>query len=373
MKARRLLTIAAAALLLSGCNAGSFGVGVQRLMSDIVFGLEGKHQPKPPQQPALPPPPALPGFGSYSYPPDNTQASCPSAAPGTPADKVATSNITGVAQDGTYKWYSTYTRRSGSSSTETSGFERRYVENAQQLPDDPSSNAGVPDHTYTWLVMQPDPFQDGYVDQMTFVAHTYSNEDNVPESNNPDQSVPVLGNWDPAAGIDLTLLQRFKAGNPKPVETYQPASPGLLIFTLPVPTAAGGASTPVGNAALPPSDPSGSNNYGWQFTANDAAHQWSEQITAFEGNQRKTIDACGTIINAWPVSADLSINKIDPATGTPYTSPLKLHWDYFVAPQYGGLVVKQRLTGDGGYGSTVDTLETIGSLTILPLPKKGSG
>ena len=122
-RVRRTLTFAAAGLVLSGCGPTGFSVGMERLISNVVFGVfNPKPQPSPQAEP-LPEAPSIPlplsiDFGA-NLPVDNSP--CPEAPPGTPADKAATTNVDSTSTDGEYRWYSTYTRTpSGSVAVRTS-------------------------------------------------------------------------------------------------------------------------------------------------------------------------------------------------------------------------------------------------------------
>jgi hypothetical protein len=375
-RVRRSVTFIAAALVLSGCGPVGFNVGMERLISNVIFGVPQPAKPAPAPEAAPLPPPELPSLDNFQIPGNPTQPSaCPEATPGTPADRAATTDISDVADDGVYKWYSSYSRTpngSTSGATVTSDFEAREVKLAQQLADDPSSAVGTPDHVYTWTEVKPDPFQDGYIDVLKFVAHTYSNLDNPPATF--IVSVQSGGNYDPNGGIDLVDLQRFAPGKSTPVEEFNPAgpagtNPGLLIFALPVPGANNPIVTPPTSPPVPLPGQSSNNLFSWTETAADPAHQWTETIQGVQGNQRVALNACGSVIDAWPAEATLTITKTNPATGQPYTSPLTLTWIYYVAPQYGGLIVNEQISGDGGYGSSVKTDETIASLQVAPLPK----
>jgi hypothetical protein len=386
---RKSLTFAALAMFLSGCGPTGFNVGMERLISNVVFGMfQPKPQPSPQELPPLQAPsiplPASIDFGS-NLPADNSP--CPEAPPGTPADKAATTNVDSAATNGMYKWYSSYNRSvsgPGGGGSATSGFETREVIDAHYVGQDASSVGGQPDYVYQWTEVKPDPWQTGYVDELTYQARTYSNLDNPPATF--ILSATYSGNYDPDAGIDLIDLKRFKGTGRSGTlaEEFAPTqashtvngqvfsgTPGLLIFTLPVPGTSAGLPVVGGQPPSPVPNPTsnGTNQFGWQAQASDPTHQWTEQINAFEGNQRVVVDACGAVVDGWPVTATLTISKNDPATGTPYTSPLTITWKYIVAPQYGGIIVSESFDGDSGYGSTVKTQEVLGSLQIAPLPK----
>ncbi|HEX6489280.1 MAG TPA: hypothetical protein VF137_10495 [Candidatus Dormibacteraeota bacterium] len=388
---RRALTLFAVGLALSACGPSGFEVGMERLISNVVFGFQ---QPKPAEQPQAPflPPPSLPllpatfPFGNPLAP--AAQEPCPTAPPGTPGE-AATTNVDKAAKNGLYKWFSSYQRTpTGGTGSTSSGFETRKIQGAKYDGTDVASAGAQTSYVYEWTSVQPDPFQQGYVDVLSFQSHSYSNLDNPPGTavETPQSS----GNYDPYGGIDLTDLKRYDATN-KLVEEFAPTSgsqtiggqtfsgtPGLLIFTLPVPGVSAGPPL-IGNPPYqgqypptplpyPPYAP-GDNRFSWQATASDSAHQWTEVITAFEGNQRVVVDACGSVVDAWPMTTTLQITKNNPDTSLPYTAPLTLTWNFDVAPQFGGLIVYQTIQGDGGYGDTVKTQELLGSLQVAPLPK----
>jgi len=364
MKLRRGALVLALLLVLSGCGPTSFGVGMQKILSDILFG-QPKPKPTPVQTPEIPLPPitSLPPV-SFTLPPNP----CPSAPLGAPALKEAQVNVDNPPQDGVYRWMGTYQRKGAGSPVPTtfSGFENRLLEQSTDLGDYPATPLqGQPDHHFTFKTVQPDPYVAGDTEVITYTMQTYS-----PVNYN---AALIQDNFDPNGGIDITDITRLDATG-QPIEEFAPVKNGtngngvgVLIFALPLP--AGNS----GNTGLPTPDAPNPAQFSWEYASSDPVNNWTIRIAASESNKRVRVDACGQIVDGWPVSANVLITKNDPATKVPYAAPLAQTWNFVIAPQYGGIIVSESITGDAGNGATINTNEQIASLDWPPLPKTGGG
>ena len=345
-------------LAIAGCGPTTFSAGMQRILSNILFG-----QPAPKKTPApLPPPPpaALPPIPIAPPPVVARQNPCPSAPVGSPALRPIDVNVSAPAQNGTYKWlaYSQIRGTAGNSGVR-SEFEQHYIEQAKQEADFPANPLqGQPDHHFTFTEVLPDMEVPGYTDIVSYAVQTYS-----PVNYN---AIAFQDNFDPNGGVDITEIQRLDAAGNQ-VEDFNPVKngngEGVLIFALPLPAGNGG------NSGLPTPDAPDPDHFSWEYATSDPVSQWTIQIAASELNKQERVDACGQIVDAWPVEAKLFITKKDPATGLPYPNQLEQDWKYWVAPQYGGMIVKQSLSGDIGNGGTIDFFDQLASLDIAPLPR----
>ncbi len=354
---RRGITALGLVLVLSACGPSTFGVGMQKILSDILFG-QPKPTPTPIPSPYVPLPPLTFVPPVISLPADP----CPSAPVGTPALKEAEVNVDAPPQDGVYRWMSTYQRipagvRYG---VAQSGFENRLIEDSKADPDYPATPVqGQPDHHFEFTTVQPDPYVEGDTEVITYSEQTYSpvNYNSALEQNN----------FDPNGGIDITDIKRLDAHG-QTIEEFAPVKngngEGLLIFALPLP--AGNS----GNTGLPAPDAPSATEFSWEYAASDPVSQWTIRIAASEGNKRVRVDACGQIVEGWPVSANVLIQKNDPATNAPYPGPLSQTWNFIIAPQYGGIIVSEAIDGDAGNGAVIHTSAQLATLDWPPLPAK---
>ena len=360
---RRVALVLALLVTLSGCGPVTFGVGMQKILSDILFG-----QPKPKPTPVVSPETSLPPI--FIPPPAVTLPTdpCPVAPVGSPALKEAEVNVDNPPQNGVYRWMGTYQRQAAGSPAGTvySNFENRYLLGSTNLGDYPATPLqGQPDHHFQFTTVQPDPYVRGDSEIITYTEQTYS-----PVNYN---AALVQNNFDPNGGIDITEIRRVDQTG-RTIEDFAPVKDGtngngegVLIFALPLP--AGNS----GNTGLPTPDAPNPSSFSWEYATTDPVSQWTVRIAASEGNKRVRVDACGQIVDGWPVSANVQITKNDPATGLPYPSPLNQTWNYIVAPQYGGIIVMESITGDAGNGATIKTNEQLASLDWPPLPKGVGG
>lgn len=361
MKLRQALLGVLLLVTLSACGPATFGVGMQRILSDILFGQPKPPAPKPVPSPETPLPPitTLPDF---NFPePVNP---CPSAPVGTPALKESEVNVDAPPTDGVYKWMSSYHySQPGSFGPLRSGFDTRLIESSQNVGDYPATPAqGQPDHHFRFTEVMPDPYVKGDTQVITYDEQTYSPID--------FNSASEQNNLDPNGGIDITDIKRLDPKG-KIIEEFNPVKngngAGLLVFALPLPAGNGG------NTTGPTPDAPSSTEFSWEFTASDPVSQWTIRLAGSESNHRVRVDACGQIVDGWPVTANVQIVKNDPTTGIPYAGPLNQFWAFVVAPQYGGIIVQEAITGDAGNGATIAIQDQIASLDEQPLPAGTGG
>ena len=362
MKTRKALIAGLLLIVLSACTPATYGVGMQKILSDILFG-----QPKPPPSPSPAPSPETPLPPITFLPPPSLPEAvdpCPSAPLGTPALKESETNVDAPPTDGVYKWLtSTHYVPAGSVSAVTSGFDTRLIEQSANLGDYPATPAqGQPDHHFQFTEVMPDPYEKGATEVITYQEQTYSPIDY--------NSASLQNNEDPNGGIAITDIKRF---DPKGnlIEEFNPVKngngAGVLVFALPLPAGNNG------NTDAPTPDAPSTTEFSWEFTSVDPVSQWTIRIAGSEGSHRVRVDACGQIVDGWPVDANVQITKSDPTTHLPYAGPLNQVWHYVVAPQYGGLIVLETISGDAGNGATISISDQIASLDEAPLPPKTGG
>lgn len=360
----RLAGLVALGALLTGCSKPGFLISVEAPLSNILFGAKTSAS-TPAPAPAVPtPPPAppealvppqlfptddLPKFPIFAA--SGVKGVCSNAPFGAGAAVEATAGSDTPPQAGRYKWYSSYTEynASGRPTNYQVGFEDRLVTNVQQQPDTQATQTGNTIHHWTFDTVQPDPSLNGGTLVISYKVQTYSDLDNNQASITVGANtgaIPTEANVDPDGGVAIHQIQRFDHGG-KLIETFAPST-DLLLETLPVVSGGG---------------------YNWDFKAVDASHNWTMEISATPGGTRVEVDACGTIVDGWPVDATVTTTKND-ASGTPHAQMVQ-QWHYVVAPQYGGIVILLNISGDTEYGS-VGVIGKLGSLVVRSLTAKSS-
>lgn len=318
---RRVRTTAAcllAAVSLSACGAPTLTADMQRIITNILFGVPtAKPQAQPSVPPLVPPVPYAPPL-DFGFPPlTPRQNPCPVAPPGTPADAPAATTVSGIAAAGARRWQGIYQATDSQNvTTYRSGFETRYFVNPKNDGTVPDPFTSEPVYKYEYTEIQPDYMEAGVHDQITYVIQTNSAVNNNAATYN--------GNQDPNAGVAISDFQRLRDKDNSKIEEFKPTNNNLLVFPLPLDAASLGS-------------------YYWDFTASDPVDSWSESIFGLASNQRTLVNACGAFVEGWPVQAWIIIHKNDPSTGQPETTPLEDYWNYVVAPQYGGLVVSRKM------------------------------
>ena len=334
------LALVVLALFTSACvSQGDPKVAVTKVEADLVFGVK---EPEPPATPAntniddeLPPeafdPADLSDFGDLSgadlnfgaLPPAEPLGECPAAPPTAVAEKAADVNVTGLPQVGIYKWQRDGTQKPAGSSPETPGtkidtFERRIVRNVKQ--ESPT--------VHSFETVQPD------ISGKSVVVTTFRVRTDALNRDSTGAGLPVAGPrvGEPDRGVSIARIETIDAqGNT--VSEFTPSTP-VLILPLPVSTNEEYQSVGV--------DPR---------TGNSLVHR--AHVLA-----RERVDACGEVVDGWAVEAEQTSSDPDAPVVT---------YRYLVAPQYGGLIVSEKLNYSSG-GLDNEFLFQLGQVDPDPLP-----
>lgn len=330
--------VLALALLTSGCiSQGDPNVHVTKVEADLVFGVT---EPEPPTAPAntnvsdeLPPEAfgfdELPDFDEFpdsdfpelpSFQPE-PPGECPTAPPTAVAERPADVNITGMAEEGRYRWQRDGVQKPAGSDEPgkiIDTFERRIVRNIKKV--------SATEHTFE--TVQPDISGDNVI-VTTFQVRTDAlNRDST------GSGLPVAGPriGEPDRGVAITGIETLDSqGNT--VSEFNPSTP-VLILPLPVSTNEEYQSVGV--------DPR---------TGNTLVHR--AHVLA-----RERVDACGEVVDGWAVEAE--------QTTSDENAPV-VSYRYLVAPQYGGLIISEKLNYSSG-GLDHEFLFRLGEVDPDPLP-----
>ncbi|MFN2462862.1 MAG: hypothetical protein ABR573_03035 [Candidatus Dormibacteria bacterium] len=359
-------------LFVGGCGipGGGLALSVERKLSDIVFGeptAPKVHAPARPQGPAAPVdagvqlPPIFVGGDVISSNPYTFRkrkappSVCPTAPPGTAAELPAGADSDKAPKEGKYQWLTGYVARDskGVPLNAFSDFETRTIQNVKTFPDQQATFASQTIHHWTFDMVQPDhaPDNPGGTITTSFSTKTWSDLN--------QNSAFYNNNIDPQDGVAITQIVRndVRGGQVdifQPTATYEtnaayntsnptnPSPPGsgggyLLLFTLPV----------------------ASGSYSWDFNAVDQTHQWTMEVNAQTTGRRTLVDACGEVIDGWPVTATVTTNK-----GT--RTGMVQQWSYVFATQYGAIPIVYQISGDTTFGS-VNTQEKLAHVAVAPL------
>jgi len=359
---RRLVAATVLVCSLSGCGSiKGFAFAVENRVASIFFGAvpHTLTQPTP-----IPAPAAVPASADqfpsqdFTFPdsqpsfhiPSSKPQACPSAPLGTPAEAAAGTNSLVPPVPGAYKFYTTYlTRNSSGAATVRTQFETRYITNVSPDSVTPSAFSSNTIHNYTFQELLPDPSIVGGHEVLSFAVKTYSDINN--------NAVFYEGNNDPAGGLALTGITRY-APDHSVIESWSPP-PSTPVLLLDYPVVVGNNQGAAGNS-----------NYSWDFTGADPGSQWTVEVNAIAGATRALVDACGKVVEGWPVTATVTMNKKDPTTGVPFTGPVVQTWHYVVAPEYGSLIVEMSVDGPNpsGTSASLTTYEKLASVDFGALP-----
>lgn len=304
------LTAVALAVMSSACGPKpGLEVGVKDYPTSIIFG--GKKKPAP-----LPPLPAIvpsPYFPSFIEPPAPLPVYVPPPLPLPPPPACKLPNldaevpaVPAAAADGPKDGASTYT---------VAGFTREgTVEKPLPAKQVRAVKRGAADAvSITWDVATT-------TDTGTYTV-TYALLHPLSDSSLDGLYIRRVVTTDKTGAV---------------VEAFDPTGEGLRIFAQP---AANGTS--------------------WNSGAADPLRGTSMRLTGMVKDKER-LNICGTIVEAWSSVVSIDVDKVDPQTGDSVTSHIDA--TYTVAPQYGGLIiadkVKQRLGHQLDNGDThVDTGE----------------
>lgn len=317
---------------------------VQAMSTDVAFGVE---VPEPAGEPVAAPAEPLPatasdggfeppairprgdlGSSDFGSPPGlpslpvTPPQECPSAPPTAAAEEPASENVLRTPTEGVYRW-----KREGKQSIITAagqpvevaigGFEKRIVRNVVETGET----------SFTFDVVRP------LLNRSAVSITTYGVE-TEPTQYQPG-GVPVIdaprGN-EPEGGLTLKkIVIQEEDGS----ETSFNPSVGLLYIGLPV----------------VPSE---------RFTSS-AVDGRSGQSIVHEAKVlgRDRIDACGDLVDGWRVEA--TQNRTDAAG--------EVSFDYLVAPQLGGLLIREEIEQTDFDGNTIQVTYTLAQLEPDPLPE----
>lgn len=338
---RPALALVVLALVSTACvSQGDPKVAVTKVEADLVFGVK---EPEPPATPAntnvdedLPPeafePAELDEFGVFDPADDKLKdlptraeplSECPSAPPTAVAEKAADVNVTGMPKVGLYRWQRDGTQKPAGSGPEVPGtkidtFERRIVRNLKQ----------VSPTVHTFETVQPD------IGGTNVIITTFRVRTDALNRDSTGAGLPIAGPrvGDPDRGVAITRIETVDArGNT--VSEFNPSTP-VLILPLPVSTNEEYQSVGV--------DPR---------TGNSLVHR--AHVMA-----RERVDACGEVVDGWAVEAE--------QTTSDQNAPV-VKYRYLVAPQYGGLIISEKLNYSSG-GVDNEFLFRLGQVDPDPLP-----
>lgn len=329
----------ALALFTSACvSEGDPKVAVTKVEADLVFGVK---EPEPPASPAntdvdeeLPPsafdPADLSDFGDFGGNPslpglpnsDEPISECPPAPPTAVAEKAVDVNITGLPAVGIYKWQRDGTQKPAGSEepgTKIDTFEKRIVRNIKKESDT----------VHTFETVQPD------ISGKNIVITTFRVRTDALNRDSTGAGLPVAGPrlGEPDRGVAISRIETVDAqGNT--TSEFNPSTP-VLVLPLPVSTNEEYQSVGV--------DPR---------TGQTLVHR--AHVLA-----RERVDACGEVVDGWAVEAE--------QTSSDPEAPV-VSYRYLVAPQYGGLIISEKLNYDAG-GLSNEFLFRLGQVEPDPLPQ----
>ena len=338
---RPALALVVLALISTACvSEGDPKVAVTKVEADLVFGVK---EPEPPAKPAntsvddeLPPealdPVDFTDFESFdpadsklgNLPPSTVPlGDCPPAPPTATAEAAVDVNITGFAPEGLYRWQRDGTQKPAGSPPETKGtvidtFERRILRNIKK--ESPT--------VHTYETVQPD------ISGKNVVITTFRVRTDALNRDSTGAGLPVAGPrlGEPDRGVTITRIETLDSqGNT--VSEFNPSTP-VLILPLPVSTNEEYQSVGV--------DPR---------TGQTLVHR--AHVLA-----RERVDACGEVVDGWAVEAEQTSSDPD--------APV-VAYRYLVAPQYGGLIISEKLNYSAG-GLDNEFLFRLGQLDPDPLP-----
>ena len=322
---RRAWAVFAALLTLTACvGQEDPGVAVRALQSDIVFGVTlPDEDAKPPgveppralegvveEAPDEPAPPPTRPRPPQSPRPEAPTLECPFADVASP-ELIASRNVEGQPQQGTYRWKFVSTRNADGAARR--GFVTRRILNVSdvRVTDNPvhQVQGSAPPKTETFTYDLETRFADGSRQVVTYQVK--KNAAQVGQSPPVGNTTVQVGEDD--RGLSIARVVNFDAAGIS-TTSFAPSRPVLL---LPIEVNSNQQFQSVGV------DPSGAT----------LVHN----ATVLS---RKTVDACGEQVDGWEVrSSEQFTDRHGTASATDYT--------YYVAPQLGGVLTYERIVPAG--------------------------
>ena len=332
---RLLGLLAAITIVATGCvQPGDPKVGISRIEAELVFGV------KPEEEPVATPAtsvdrgfgdPVAPvaDFGDFVPPSSNFELpeqeakkpECPEAPRGAPAERVANVEVTADPPVGLYRWKvnASATQPDGSVRTAPQRFESRIVRRFQR----------VAEGHFKYETVQP--VADGKFLVSYFDVYTDKFKANTTSPVGIVDSPASVG--DPLRGLVLTRTETQNAQGLRDGPSFAPRD-GILLLPLPVTAGESYQSVAV--------DPRGGS------VVHDAHVRRVQRI-----------DACGEVVDGWLVEATQRV------TDNESQSTYELKYDYMVAPQYGAIMIMERIRDAD---ETFDIAFQLGQLQPSPVP-----
>lgn len=351
-----MATAAVLALLAGACaHPGPTGVKVKGFDADLVFGVKEPPKATTPANvgstgttnidPSLAsgdlalPPQTFASLTPAKHPAVSNKAAnpCPDAALNAfPAEQAPIHMpIDRRPKVGVYRWKKggTETKASIGTTIGIRGFEQRLVRNVKEIGRSTNvGTAGVPGATnppgaiYSFETVQPT--LDGTVKVTTWKVDTSPQS----VSEYPGNGAPDARAGGPERGITIKSIQTLDSSG-KQLDSFNPSS-ALLLLPLDV-------------------------HEGEQFQS-AAVDPATGQTYDFQGQvkPRQRVDACGTIIDGWPVVGTMTISGGSQTT-----------YDYTVdfGTQLGGIPIAESISQKVG-GDALDLQQSIGQLDPDPPP-----
>jgi hypothetical protein len=301
----------------------------------------------------LPPqffPPLGGGGGGTPSPFAPIEAPCPKAAldefPDVPAGDNVPLDPLALPREGAYRWKKGGLLKQAlggiEQEIEVTGFERRLVKDVELVQED-EEDVGAADQdvrergaTFRYTTVQRD-LSTGNVVETGFQVKT--NGARAYRDNTSRIGPGEVTTGEPERGVVIKSIQDFRPDGNRGDYRFNPAS-GLLVLPLQV-----------------------TEGETWTSTAVDT--QTGIQLT-LNGDvvKRVRVDACGQEVEGFLVRSEVT------GQGPQDSHQFQREWDYAVAPQYGGVLISERIS-QSGETSDLQLRFTLGQQDPDPLPKGG--
>lgn len=244
---------------------------------------------------------------------------CPSAPPNVTPDEQPGDNVTRLPREGVYRWKMEGQRSIATFTYPLSGFQPRQIRNV---------TGAIPE--FTFETVQP-------VVSGTEVT-TWRVRTDAPSQEASGPGVrAVVG--EPGRGVAIIGIERFDSRGTSTGYSFKPAL-GVTVVPLPI-------------------------RPGEAFTSSDADPRTGATLQNDAQVLRKErVDACGKPVDGWLVKGTLTRS-----TTTGNGSSVVVQYEYVVAPQLGGVLVRELADKQGDPQDTVKATYTLGQLEPDPLPK----